>query len=41
LKLGEKLGLGVIMVDTRRRVYVTPQTRRYFSLTNPDFTLAN
>ncbi len=41
LKLGEKLGLGVIMVDTQRRVYVTPQTRRYFSLTNSEFALAN
>ena len=41
LKLGEKLGLGVIMVDTQRKVYVTSQARGYFSLTNSEFTLAN
>ncbi|MGO9308535.1 MAG: FAD:protein FMN transferase [Spirochaetia bacterium] len=41
LKLGEKLGLGVIMVDAQHRVYLTPQARGYFSLTNSEFTLAN
>jgi len=41
LKLGERLGLGVIMVDMQRRVFVTSQVQRYFSLTNPDFTLEN
>lgn len=29
------------MVDTQRKVYITSQARRYFSLTNSEFTLAN
>jgi thiamine biosynthesis lipoprotein len=38
LELGEKLGLGVIMVDANHRIYATPETKRYFTITDPAFT---
>ena len=41
LTLGEKLGLGVIMVDVNHKVYATPETKRYFTLTDPGFTYGN
>ena len=41
LKLAQKLGLEVIMIDSRHRVFVTPGTKNAFSLTDASFTFAN
>ncbi|HUI72416.1 MAG TPA: FAD:protein FMN transferase [Spirochaetia bacterium] len=41
LTLGSKLGLGVVMVDTNHKVFVTPGTKEYFAITDPGFTYAN
>ncbi|HUJ74557.1 MAG TPA: FAD:protein FMN transferase, partial [bacterium] len=41
LKLAERLGLEVIMIDGHHRVYVTPGTRDNFSLTDSSFTFAD
>lgn len=41
LKFGEKLGLDVIMADTDHKVYVTPQTKRIFTITDREFTYAD
>ena len=38
LALGEKLGLGVIMADVNHKVYATPETKRYFTITDPGFS---
>jgi thiamine biosynthesis lipoprotein len=40
LELGKKLGLGVIMIDDKRKVYLTPGVSGYFELTDPVFTIA-
>ncbi len=41
LELGRRLGLGVIMIDTAHKVYVTPETKEFFTITDPGFTYAN
>jgi len=41
LKLAEQLGLEVIMIDSRHRIYVTPGMKQAFSLTDSSFTFAN
>jgi thiamine biosynthesis lipoprotein len=41
VKLGERLGLDVIMADTDHRVYVTPRTKKIFAITDPEFTYAD
>lgn len=41
LALGEKLGLGVIMVDSSHRVYATSKAREVLAITDPDFGYAN
>ncbi len=40
LALGEKLGLGVIMVDTEHRVYATAKARALLTITDPGFHYA-
>ncbi len=37
LALGEKLGLGVVMVDTEHHVYATSKARALLAITDPDF----
>jgi len=41
VKFGQKLGLNVIVADTDHRVWVTPGTRKIFTVTDPEFTYAN
>ena len=41
IQLGEKLDLGVVIVDAAHKVYVTPGTKAYFTITDPSFTYAN
>jgi thiamine biosynthesis lipoprotein len=41
LELGRKLGLGVIMIDDKRKVYMTPGVSGYFELTDPIFSIAD
>ncbi len=41
IKLGSKLDLGVVMVDSNHKVYVTPGTKDYFTITDPLFVFAN
>jgi FAD:protein FMN transferase len=41
LKFGEKLGLDVIMADTDHKVYITPGTRKIFTITDPEFTFGD
>ncbi len=41
LKLAEKLGFDAIMVDTQHRLYVTPGTKKFFSLTDHAYSFAN
>lgn len=41
IRLGSKLGLGVVMVDSNHKVYVTPGTKDYFAITDPLFSYAN
>ena len=40
LELGRRLGLMVVMVDSDRRVSVTPGTRKIFTITDGSFTYA-
>jgi FAD:protein FMN transferase len=40
IELGTRLGLGVVMVDVNHKVYVTPETKRYFAITDPTFAYA-
>ncbi len=41
IELGNRLGLGVIMVDSKHRVFVTSGTKEFFTITDPSFTYAN
>jgi len=41
IALGSKLGLGVVMVDANHKVFVTPGTNEYFTITDPSYTYAN
>jgi FAD:protein FMN transferase len=41
LELGTRLGLGVVMVGVDHKVYATPETKRYFAITDPSFTYAD
>ena len=41
IETGRKLGLGVVMVDSNHKVYVTPGTKDIFTITDPGFTFAN
>ena len=41
LALGQKLGLGVVMIDKDHKVYVTPDTKQFFTLTDTSFSFAN
>ncbi len=40
IALAEKLGVNVIMVDSDHKVYVTPDARKFFQITDPLFTFA-
>ncbi len=41
LRLAEKLGLNVVMVDDHHRVWVTPGTKRILTITDPTYSYAN
>ncbi|HVP18390.1 MAG TPA: FAD:protein FMN transferase [Spirochaetia bacterium] len=41
LALGQRLGLGVVMIDDNHKVYVTPGTKQFFTLTDTHFSYAN
>jgi thiamine biosynthesis lipoprotein len=40
MELGIKAGVGVIMVDDKNRVYMSPGVSKYFQITDPNFTYA-
>jgi len=39
LKLGERLGLDVIMIDEAHKVYLTPGVSTYFELADPIYEI--
>ncbi len=41
IELGSKLGLGAVMVDANHKVSVTPDTKAFFTITDPTFTYEN
>lgn len=40
LRLGERLGLDVIMIDEAHKVYLTPRVSAYFELADPIYEIA-
>ena len=41
MELGRKLGLGVIMIDEARKVYMTPGVSKYFEISDPLYSFAD